>query len=224
MPGVRVQRSGKEGWALGVRVLGLTGGIATGKSLVARTFQELGAVVVDADELAHQVTAPGEPALEEIREAFGPQVFTPSGQLDRRALGRVVFGNAELRRRLEQIVHPRVRERLEEVVARLKATEVPLIVLEIPLLFETGEPLLRLIDRVVVVTAPEAVQLQRLMARNGFTDEEARARIGAQMPLALKVARADYVIDNGGSPEETRRQVEHLWEALRRENCTDRPR
>lgn len=136
----------------------------------------------------------------------------------------MVFGNAELRRRLEQIVHPRVRERLEEVVARLKATEVPLIVLEIPLLFETGEPLLRLIDRVVVVTAPEAVQLQRLMARNGFTEEEARARIGAQMPLALKVARADYVIDNGGSPEETRRQVEHLWEALRRENCTDRPR
>lgn len=207
-----------------MRVLGLTGGIATGKSLVAGIFRDLGAAVVDADELAHQVTAPGEPALEEIRQAFGTGVFTSEGRLDRRALGRLVFANAGLRRTLERIVHPRVRRLLEEAVARLKATEAPLIVLEIPLLFETGEPLLRVIDRVVVVTAPETVQLQRLQVRNGLTEAEARARMAAQMPLALKVERADYVVENGGTPEETRRQVEQIWEAVRREDRADRPR
>lgn len=205
-------------------VVGLTGGIATGKSLVARFFRELGAEVVDADKLAHQVTAPGEPALEEIRQAFGPGVFTPQGRLDRRALGRLVFADAGKRRELERIVHPRIRQRLEEAVARLKTAGAPLIVLEIPLLFETGEPLLRLIDRVVVVTAPEAVQLQRLQARNGFTEAEARARVAAQMPLVEKVRRADYVVENGGTPEETRRQVEQIWEAMRRANRADRPR
>lgn len=205
-------------------VLGLTGGIATGKSLVAGFFREMGAAVVDADELAHQVTAPGEPALEEIRQVFGPGVFTPEGELDRRALGRLVFTDPAKRRELEGIVHPRVRQRLEEAVARLKAAGAPLIVLEIPLLFETGEPLLRLIDRVVVVTAPEAVQLQRLQARNGLSEAEARARMAAQMPLAEKVKRADYVVDNGGTPEETRRQVEQIWEAMRRADRADRPR
>lgn len=205
-------------------VLGLTGGIATGKSLVAGFFREMGAAVVDADELAHQVTAPGEPALEEIRRVFGPGVFTPEGELDRRALGRLVFTDPAKRRELEGIVHPRVRQRLEEAVARFKAAGAPLIVLEIPLLFETGEPLLRLIDRVVVVTAPEAVQLQRLQARNGLSETEARARMAAQMPLAEKVKRAHYVVDNGGTPEETRRQVEQIWEAMRRADRADRPR
>lgn len=205
-------------------VLGLTGGIATGKSLVAGFFREMGAAVVDADELAHQVTAPGEPALEEIRQVFGPGVFTPEGELDRRALGRLVFTDPAKRRELEGIVHPRVRQRLEEAVARFKAAGAPLIVLEIPLLFETGEPLLRLIDRVVVVTAPEAVQLQRLQARNGLSETEARARMAAQMPLAEKVKRAHYVVDNGGTPEETRRQVEQIWEAMRRADRADRPR
>ncbi|HEY8530762.1 MAG TPA: dephospho-CoA kinase [Limnochorda sp.] len=205
-------------------VVGLTGGIATGKSLVAGFFREMGAAVVDADELARQVTAPGEPALAEIRRVFGPGVFTPEGELDRRALGRVVFADPEKRRALERIVHPRVRQRLEEAVARFQAAGAPLIVLEIPLLFEAGEPLLRLIDWVVVVTAPEAVQLERLKARNGLTEAEARARMAAQMPLAEKVKRADYLVDNGGSPEETRRQVAHIWEAMRRADRADRPR
>lgn len=207
-----------------VRVLGLTGGIATGKSVVAGFFRELGAAVVDADRLAHEVTDPGQPALEEIVRAFGPGVLTADGRLDRAALGRLVFADVGARRRLEAIVHPRVRERLREAVDRLKGAGPPLIVLEIPLLFETGEELLPLLDRVLVVTAPEAVQLRRLQERNRLSEAEARARMAAQMPLSEKVRRADYVVENGGALEETRRQVVRVWEALRRENRADRPR
>lgn len=207
-----------------VRVLGVTGGIATGKSVVAGFFRELGAAVVDADRLAHEVTEPGQPALEEIVRAFGPGVLTADGRLDRAALGRLVFADADARRRLEAIVHPRVRERLREAVERLKEAGPPLIVLEIPLLFETGEALLPLIDRVLVVTAPEAVQLRRLQERNRLSEAEARARMTAQMPLSEKVRRADYVVENGGALEETRRQVVRVWEALCRENRADRPR
>nr|WP_198409762.1 dephospho-CoA kinase [Limnochorda pilosa] len=207
-----------------VRVLGVTGGVATGKSLVARFLEELGAAVVDADQLAREVVEPGEPALEEIRQVFGPGVLTPEGRLDRKALARRVFSDEGARRRLEAIIHPRVRRRMEEAVARLREAGAPLIVLEIPLLFEGGEPVRRLVDRVLVVTAPEAVQLERLRQRNGLTEAEARARMAAQMPLEEKVRRADYVVDNGGTPEETRRQVQRVWEAMRREDRTDRPR
>ncbi|BAS27347.1 dephospho-CoA kinase [Limnochorda pilosa] len=207
-----------------MRVLGVTGGVATGKSLVARFLEELGAAVVDADQLAREVVEPGEPALEEIRQVFGPGVLTPEGRLDRKALARRVFSDEGARRRLEAIIHPRVRRRMEEAVARLREAGAPLIVLEIPLLFEGGEPVRRLVDRVLVVTAPEAVQLERLRQRNGLTEAEARARMAAQMPLEEKVRRADYVVDNGGTPEETRRQVQRVWEAMRREDRTDRPR
>jgi dephospho-CoA kinase len=189
-------------------VLGLTGGIGSGKSMVARMFAEWGATVIDADQLAREVVEPGQPALAEIATAFGPDILLPDGRLDRRKLAAIIFADPSARARLNAITHPRIQERMDaEVSARRRQPGV--LVVDIPLLFENDRA--GLVDKVIVVWVDPETQLGRLRERDGLTVEEARQRIAAQMPLDQKRARADHVIDNTGTVENTRRQVEAIY-------------
>ena len=193
-----------------MRVIGLTGGIGSGKSTVSSLFRELGAEVVDADQLAHEVVEPGEPSLAEIVAAFGDELLQPDGRLDRARLAAIVFKDAAARARLEAITHPRIRRRLDEEVAA-RRLRPGLLVLDIPLLYE--RPPNDTIQAVVVVWVDPATQLKRLLER-GLDEVDARSRIAAQLPLDAKREMADYVIDNSGSRQQTRRQVEELYRRL----------
>lgn len=198
------------------RVIGLTGGLASGKSTVAAMLRDLGAVVVDADAIVRELQEPGTPVYRAIVEAFGPDVVRPDGALDRSALASRVFTDTAARQRLNAIMHPRVRERIRQEVADLQA-RIPagaVVVLDVPLLLDTAPRDAFSIDGVIVVVVDEATQIARFRARTGLSEEEARQRLRAQRPLREKVAEADWVIDNNGSPEETRRQVETLWRRL----------
>jgi len=195
--------------------IGLTGGIGSGKSMVAQRLRDLGAAVVDADAIAREATAPGAPAYAAIVGAFGQSVLCRDGSLDRKALAARVFADEAARRQLNALTHPHIRQRMAEEGARLAATPgVGVIVFDIPLLLETTDGSDLGLEGVVVVTAADAVRIARLTARDGLTPRDARQRLDAQMPLAQKVARADWVIDNNGSAEQTREQVLKLWEAL----------
>ena len=188
-------------------LIGLTGGIGSGKSTVSSMLRELGATVIDSDEAARAVVEPGMPALADIEAQFGPRVIT-DGRLDRARLAEVVFADPEARRRLEAITWPRVHEwtmlRVQEAAARGE----PRVVLDIPLLFEARDP--DDFKSVIVVSAPEPEQIRRLIGR-GMAEADARARIASQIPLPEKVRRATHVIDNGGDQDATRRQIERLW-------------
>jgi len=185
--------------------VGLTGGIASGKTTVANVFSGLGAGVIDTDHLAREVVAPGEPGLGAVREAFGNCVISNSGNLDRRALRTLVFANPEDRRRLEAILHPLIRGRTSEKLDQLNA---PYALVVVPLLFETGFE--TLVDRVAVVDCPRDVQLKRLRARDGIDKAEAEAMLSAQANRDTRLARADDVIDNSGDWERTRERVREL--------------
>jgi dephospho-CoA kinase len=191
-----------------VRVLGLTGGIGSGKSLVAEMFRDLGAEVIDADQLAREVVEPGQPALQEIASTFGQEVLLPDGRLDRGALGRIIFTNPAARGKLNAITHPPIRERMEALVAA-RQSRPGLLILDIPLLYENDR--LRAVEKVVVVWVDADTQEGRLRHRDGLGLEEARQRIAAQIPLGVKRDRADLVIDNSGTLEATRRQVEAIY-------------
>lgn len=191
-----------------MRVLGLTGGIGSGKSAVAAMFEQLGAEVIDADQLARDVVEPGQPALAEIVNAFGPDILRHDGRLDRAKLARIIFADAAARSRLNAITHPRIRERMDEEVSRRRGRP-GLLLLDIPLLYENART--GVVDKVIVVWVDLKTQVRRLTERNGLSIEEARQRIAAQMPLDEKRARADIVIDNTGSPDDTRRQVEAIY-------------
>jgi dephospho-CoA kinase len=182
--------------------VGLTGGIASGKSLVANMFVKLGAELVDADQIAREVVAPGEPALAAIRDAFGPEVLSSRGELDRAALRRLVFADADKRRRLDAILHPLIRAR---ILARLAVVRRPYAIVAVPLLVETD--FAALVDRVAVVDCPESMQLERLMRRDGIPRTEALAMIAAQADRVTRLRAAHDVIDNSGDVERTRRQV-----------------
>lgn len=200
-------------------ILGLTGGIGTGKSTVTRILASLGATTIDADAIVHELQAPGQPMLAELAAAFGEGVLTADGALDRKALGAIVFRDEKARARLGEIVHAPV---IGEMMRRAKAAVDrgdPLIVLDIPLLFEgrisgRGSGALMHFDATVCVWADEAVQLARTMVRDACDADEARRRMAAQLPIDDKRALADYVIDNSGSPESTRAQVEDLVRKL----------
>ncbi len=203
--------------------IGLSGGIGTGKSSVAKMWRELGAVVVDADAIVHELQAPGAPLLDVIRAEFGDAVFDADGALDRKALGRVVFNDAAARTRLGEIVHPRVRAEMAARVAEAEAGGAPVVVLDIPLLFEGRAAAAASggthgdadrFDTTVLVYAPRTVQIERTVARDGCSREDAEQRVAAQMAIDDKRALADHVIDNSGTPEETRRQVETLHREL----------
>jgi len=185
--------------------VGLTGGIASGKSLVAGLFADLGVPVVDTDAIAREVVAPGEPALAEIRAQFGDAVFDATGELDRRALRHRVFADPAERRALERILHPRIRER---TLAAMAAAEGPYLIVVVPLLVESGFD--RLVDRVLVVDCSEAQQLARLRKRDAESTAQARRMLASQASRERRLAIADDVIDNSGSIAETRAQVTAL--------------
>ncbi len=185
--------------------VGLTGGIASGKSTVARLFGELGADVIDTDEIARALVAPGSTALGQIVERFGADLLTPDGALDRRRLRTIVFADPAGRRELEAILHPPIRA---EALARAAASSAPYVILVVPLLFETGFD--RLVDRRLVVDCPESQQIDRLVARDGVSATEARAMLAAQMPREERKQRAEDCIDNSGSLESTRVRVQEL--------------
>jgi dephospho-CoA kinase len=191
-----------------MKVLGLTGGIGSGKSMVASMFAQLGADVIDADQLARDVVEPGQPALVEIATAFGRDVLLADGRLDRGKLGRIIFADPVARGKLNAITHPRIRERIDAEIAA-RGSRPGVLVVDIPLLYENDRT--RTVETVIVVWVDSKTQLRRLNERNGLTEEEARQRIAAQMPLDEKRARADVVIDNSGSRENTRRQVEAIY-------------
>ena len=194
-------------------LVGLTGGIASGKSTVSRQLAELGCHVIDADVLAREVVAPGEAAYHAIVEAFGREVVRPDGTLDRPRLGARVFADPEKRRRLEALTHPAIQARRRAALDALSARGFDgLVVQDAALLIEVGGH--ADVDRLVVVSADPAVQRERLMRRAGLDRTEAERRIGSQMPLAEKVELAHYVIDNSDSPEETAAQVRAVHAAL----------
>ncbi|GAB6932912.1 dephospho-CoA kinase [Calditerricola satsumensis] len=186
--------------------LGLTGGIACGKSTVLAMFARRGIPTVDADVLARRVVEPGEPAWREIVERFGADILLPDGRIDRKRLGALVFADEAARLDLNRIVHPRVRAAMWHEVEEAERRGAKLVVCDVPLLFESG--LEDRFDAVMVVYVPPEEQLRRLMARDGLTREEALARIRAQMPIEEKRRRADYVIDNSGPLAATERQVD----------------
>jgi dephospho-CoA kinase len=188
-------------------MVGLTGGIGAGKSVVAARLAELGAVVIDSDRLAREVVEPGTEGLREVVEEFGTEVLGSDGALDRPALGRRVFGDEAARRRLEAIVHPRVRARSAELIAAAAPDAV--VVNDIPLLVESG--IGTGFDLVVVVLASEQTRLRRLVESRGMTVEEARARMAAQATDEQRRAAADVVLDNDGSIEDLLASVDRLW-------------
>lgn len=190
--------------------VGLTGGIASGKSAVAELLRELGAVVIDSDVLARQAVRPGSEGLARVVDEFGAAVVTSDGGLDRAALGAIVFAEPHRRRRLEEIIHPRVRMRAAEL--RQQAAAGSVVVEMIPLLVETGQQ--GDFANLVVVDLPLRLQLERLMARDGSDAAAATRRIEAQAPRGRRLSVADIVVSNAGSPADLRLQVGDLWRRL----------
>ncbi|HWN66711.1 MAG TPA: dephospho-CoA kinase [Haliangium sp.] len=194
------------------RIIGLTGGIASGKSTVSAMLRELGAHVIDADQVARDVVAPGTPALAEIQARFGPAVLQADGALDRKSLGAIVFADPEARRALERITHPRIAAATQQEIARLAATGVDPVIYDAALIVENR--LYTWMQGLIVVSVPPEVQVARLMIRDDIDEAAAQARIAAQLPVAEKVAVATHVIDNSGTRADTKAQVRALWERL----------
>jgi len=190
-------------------LIGLTGGIASGKSLVSSRLAELGATIVDADVLAREVVEPGTPGLAAIAEHFGPEVISADGTLNRPALGAIIFADPEQREKLNSITHPAVWRRARELFAEAAADEV--VVYDVPLLVEGAKGRQLDFDLVVVVNASTATRLQRLIELRGMTREEAGHRLNSQASDAERLAVADVVIDNDGSVDDTMQQVDALW-------------
>lgn len=191
-------------------LVGLTGGIGSGKSTVARMLAERGAVILSADAFARDAVTAGSPGFRQVVELFGPRIVGPDGELDRGELAAIVFADADLRVSLEAVIHPEVRRRIAEGVAA-EAGSDRVVVVDSPLLIETGAH--RGFPLVVVVSASISTQIGRLLAR-GMTEGDARARLAAQMPLEDKAAAADILLDNEGTEAELRTQVDRLWADL----------
>ena len=185
--------------------VGLTGGIASGKSTVANFFAELGASTIDTDVVAREIVAPGMPGLEIVVSTFGSHIISESGELDRQALRTIVFSDPEQRRKLEAILHPLIRVRALEQLKQLKRSKEPYALIVVPLLLETGFE--ALVDRIAVVDCSRKAQMRRLLARDDINVMEAEAILDAQATRETRLARADDVIDNGGNIESTRKRV-----------------
>jgi dephospho-CoA kinase len=191
--------------------VGLTGGVASGKSAVSAILDELGAVIIDADVLAREVVAAGTDGLGEVVDAFGPDVLTDDGELDRPAMGAIVFADPEKRRVLEAIIHPRVRERGAEIEATAGPDSV--VVHDIPLLAETGQA--EAFDAVIVVDVPTETQVKRMVELRGMTREDADARVAAQASREDRLAIATHVVSNSGTLDDLRRRVTQVYRELR---------
>jgi dephospho-CoA kinase len=204
-----------------VRVIGLTGGIASGKTTVARMFEARGATVLHADEIAREVVAPGTPALAAIGREFGPSVFLPDGTLDRAALGERVFSDPVARRRLEAITHPPILSRIEERLAEWRAAERDgpprWVILEHPLLIEANHT--PLVEGIILVVAQQSTQAARLMSTRRLTADQAWDRIRSQLPVETKVPLADWVIDGEAPLPEVERRVEQIWTEIQRRSA-----
>jgi len=193
--------------------VGLTGGIASGKSTVSEIFANLGAKILDADEVAREVLLPGQPAWTRLRQAFGQEFFHPDGTIKRKQLRKLVFGDPEKRKQLNAIVHPEVMREINRRAETLSSSiKAGVLLVDVPLLLEVG--VANRFDKVVVVYASESVQIKRLMQRDGVSEEEAKQALKAQIPLSKKVEQADYVIDNSGRREDTLAQVQRVWQEL----------
>lgn len=190
--------------------IGLTGGIATGKSTIAHMLADRGAIIIDLDKIAREVVEPGQPALMEIAAHFGQAILNEDGSLHRKALGAIIFADAQHRKALEAIIHPAIRAVMKARMDQA-AAETPdkLVVVDVPLLYEST--LTHYFDQVMVVYVPREMQLQRLMARDGLSEEEAEKRLSAQMPIEQKKALADIVIDNSGTIAMAEDQVDRWW-------------
>ncbi|WBU38615.1 dephospho-CoA kinase [Homoserinibacter sp. YIM 151385] len=198
-----------------MRLIGLTGGIASGKSAVAARLREHGAIVIDADQVAREVVEPGEPALLEIQERFGDAVIDAGGRLDRPALGAIVFGDPEARRALEAITHPAIGRRTRERIARAQAADPEAIVVyDVPLLVESAPEGRLRFDHVVVVQAAVEERIRRMVELRGMRREEAERRIASQADDAARLAIADTVIDADGTLEETLARVDAAWPVI----------
>lgn len=195
-----------------MRLIGLTGGIGSGKSTVSRMLADHGALIVDADRITHELQQRGRPVWESIFETFGWSVLRPDGQIDRKRLGRRVFGDALQRQVLNQLVHPAVQAEIRRQVAGAANQGFPAVILDVPLLIEGG--LYKIVDQVWVVYATPEQQACRICRRDGVSPETAVSRIAAQMPLEQKLRYANHVIDNQGSPEELGEVVRALWQSV----------
>jgi dephospho-CoA kinase len=204
-------------------VLGITGGIACGKSLICHFFRELGAAVLSADELAREAVRPGEQAFKEIVEHFGKEILTGEGTIDRARLAEMIFLIPAERQQLNQITHPAIGDIADRRISELrKDPAVPLIIYEAPLLFEAKAE--ERVDLILVVAATPEQQLERLMHRDNLSREEALLRISAQMPLAEKISRADILVENNGPPAETKKMIDQIFAeltALRKKKSPD---
>ncbi len=212
-----IQLVSAQPWSTGrLLKVGLTGGIATGKSHVLRCLAELGAAVIDADRIAREIVQPGLPAHRDIVEAFGQGVLDSRGEIDRKALGALVFSNPARLRRLNAIMHPRILEAEDERIRQLESSSLPeavrMVVVDAALMIEVGS--YRKYDQLLIAYCPPATQLRRVIQRDGMTEQQARERIAAQMPLVQKLAYADYVIETSDEPAHTRAQVEFVYRDL----------
>ena len=195
-----------------MRHIGLTGNVAAGKSAVAALFRRWGATVIDADEIVHQLQQPGTPVLAAITARFGAGILRPEGSLDRARLRALVFADEAARRDLEAIVHPAVQARREALVTEARRRGDPVVVSDIPLLFETMDP--GAFDAVVLVDAPAAIRRDRLIEHRGFSREEAERLIAAQAPADAKRDRSTFVIDNDGDEAMLERRARKVWESI----------
>ena len=200
-----------------MKILGLTGGIASGKSTVSRILKDLGAIIIDADETAHSAIEPNKPAWRDIVSNFGQEILKPDMTINRERLGEIVFLDSEQLNLLNHITHPRIMESLKDDFQKIKASSPDaIVVLEVPLLYETFME--RMCDEVWVVWVDRETQLKRLMARNSYSEEEAIRRIDSQIPLDEKARRADVVIDNRGTIEETISSATKYYNAILTKN------
>lgn len=191
-------------------VIGVTGGVGTGKSTVSKMLSRLGAVVIDADELAHQAILPGRPGYRALVERFGNGILAPDGTVDRRELGRLAFADSRGAESVNALIHPHVLAAIRRRLAEIAAEGVAVAVLDVPLLFESGCE--ELCDQVWTVTASEGARRRRLALREGGDAPDVLARERWQMPIEEKIVRSDAVIDNSGDPQETAAQVRRLWD------------
>ena len=195
-----------------MKVIGLTGGIGTGKSSVAGFFREKGVPVIDLDEIVHELQRPGKQVYRRIVEEFGESILNSDGTINRKLLGKIVFSDRSKLEKLNSIVHPAVIEKLKDILMKYQSAGQEMLVVEVPLLYEVG--LEKLFDHVVVVYAPEEIQIERIMKRDGLSREEALSRIRNQLSIEEKRRRADVVIDNSGNLEKTRKEFERVFSIL----------
>lgn len=198
-----------------MKVIGLTGGTGSGKSTVAQYLAELGAAVIDADKVGHEALEPGTPAFKEIIAAFGREIVSPAGEIDRRKLSGIVFGNSQALAKLNRIMHPKMRAMVADRIENYRRQGAAVVVLEAAVLLETGADWTSLVDEIWVTTSPEAAVLQRVKNQRGQTEEQILARLRTQLSDEERFERADVVIDNDGDIDELKLKVKKLWEKLK---------